>query len=654
MKGLVNARIKSIVGTTYDESAERVERYIHVVGLIECYRFAASYTDESKAQGNAGMYTKPAGPKAEDPIYAQVKAELKSRLTQLNEIENDVDTYMPEEREILAAGFQKEIKRIREFMKKKAIKLDHLPFESQKQHYLKTIKKNCKSVRGSKIRMNPFVRQAILSHLFQKVTSGLAKEKLSYNYVNMFYMLGEEIYLAEILRKNKKNPMAQTIQLYSDALAYRRFYCAEEYANNLFEFMSGVYSSLNIGQKVALLEDVAPMIVMATALKDKKKSIKIVRETLRELQDLSDGPDETSFVLKKDIPAAESDEALGELIHWVEKVSLNLLRDFGNFSDYEAQKLRSSLLRILLNVIVNKEKFNPETLKKLKYALRSIVESDLSGKDNLQGLLKYSTADDFVRLSQDLQTGKSIVAQKFMIITLESDPKKAALEFEKCDQAYLNDQVMIAKHISLRKAILKFYNKNSFAKIKAKINFDSFEHSYILDTFKNLADHRFVIDNIFLLVKKNSGLLQLFYEINNFLKKSVYFFFKNRLDNPLDFHYIMNLLHAISNIGSEYRDFIRELTIKKQFSPENNKMFVKKKVEVNELEREFEKWANTIETKEDLSNKVKKKRVIGVKWEERALRSALKHQKKPTQKIKKQKILEVKNQKGPNDRSELY
>ena len=205
MKNLVNARIKTIVGATYDESAERVERYIHVVGLIECYRFAAHHTNENKAQGNAGMYSKPAGPKTEDPIYAQVKAELKSRLQQLDEIENDVDTYMPEEKEILAAGLQKEIKRIREFMKKKAIKMDHLPFETQKQHYLKTIKKNCRSVRGNKVRMNPFVRQAILGHLFQKVNHGLAKEKLSYNYVNMFYMLGEEVYLAEILRKHKKS-----------------------------------------------------------------------------------------------------------------------------------------------------------------------------------------------------------------------------------------------------------------------------------------------------------------------------------------------------------------------------------------------------------------------------------------------------------------
>jgi len=419
--------------------------------------------------------------------------------------------------------------------------------------------------------------------------------------------------------------------------------------------MSGVFSSLNIGQKVALLEDVAPMIVMATALKDKKKSIKVVRETLRELQDLTDGPNETTFILKKDIPAAESEEALGELIHWVEKVSLNLLRDFGNFSDFEAQKLRSSLLRILLNVIVNKEKFDPETLKKLKYALKSIVESDLAGSGGLQVFLKYSTAEDFARLSQDLQAGKSFIPQKFVTINLESDPKKAALVYDKCDQVYLSDQVMVAKHINLRKAILKFYNKKNFAKIKAKIDFDCFEHNYILNTFKNLADHRFVIDNIFLLVKKNSGLLQLFYEINNFLKRSVHFFFKNRLDNPLDFHYIMNLLHAIAKIGTDYTTFIRELTIQKQFSPENNKMFVKKKVEVNELEKEFEKWANTIEIKEDLSNKVKKKRVIGVKWEERALKSSLKQVKKPIKKTKQKNII-VQDKEGnfKNDRSELY
>jgi hypothetical protein len=119
----------------------------------------------------------------------------------------------------------------------------------------------------------------------------------------------------------------------------------------------------------------------------------------------------------------------------------------------------------------------------------------------------------------------------------------------------------------------------------------------------------------------------------------------------------MNLLHAIAKIGTDYAAFIRELTIQKQFSPENNKMFVKKKVEVNELEKEFERWANTIEIKEDLSNKVKKKRVIGVKWEERALKSSLKQVKKPTKKTSSKKnniIVQDKNGNFKNDRSELY
>lgn len=202
MKTLVNARIKTITGTTYDESAERVERYLHIVGLIECFRFAVNYTDEAKSQ-KIGATKKNDGPKVEDTVLAQIKFELKSRFNQLEEIEND-DSFEPAEKEILMSGIQKEVKRLKEFMKKKAIKLDNEPFESQRVHYLKAIKRNCRMVRNTKVRMNSFVRQAILGHLFSKVNKGFAKGKLSYNYLNWFHMIGEEIYLNEILRKQKK------------------------------------------------------------------------------------------------------------------------------------------------------------------------------------------------------------------------------------------------------------------------------------------------------------------------------------------------------------------------------------------------------------------------------------------------------------------
>jgi len=361
------------------------------------------------------------------------------------------------------------------------------------------------------------------------------------------------------------------------------------------------------------------------------------------MEDLTEGPNETTFILKKNILPAEGDETLFELVHWIEKVSLNALNELGSHGENEMTRVRGSLMRTILSIIASNEKLDYETVKKLRYALRNTIESSVTEKSPVEFLLKYSSVEDFTNLSKELGSSKLNIPYKFVTLNIESNAKKAEEEYEKCDKAYLDEQVVISKHINLKKAILKMYNKNSFAKMKAKINFDSFEHNYLLVAFKNLADHNFVLDNIFNLVKRNSALLQLFYDINNFLKKALYFFFKNKLENPLDFHYIMSLLHALAKKGAEYAEFIRDLTINKQFSQEKHKIFVTKKVEISDLEKEFEKWANTREVQEDLNQKLRKKRIIGVKWEERALKDALKRPGKRSG-AKKQQLLQEKKE----------
>ena len=64
----------------------------------------------------------------------------------------------------------------------------------------------------------------------------------------------ERIETVSLLRSQLFNilidPYSKTLQLYSDALLYRRFYCVDDYANNLFEYISTVYTSLKIPQKV--------------------------------------------------------------------------------------------------------------------------------------------------------------------------------------------------------------------------------------------------------------------------------------------------------------------------------------------------------------------------------------------------------------------
>jgi hypothetical protein len=82
----------------------------------------------------------------------------------------------------------------------------------------------------------------------------------------------------------------------------------------------------------------------------------------------------------------------------------------------------------------------------------------------------------------------------------------------------------------------------------------------------------------------------------------------------------MCLLRQLGEVGLSYSDFIREWTINQDFSQKNQEIFVKKKNELNSLVLEFNVWKQSKELKENLDDKMKKKKkVLGVKWEERAV-----------------------------------
>lgn len=109
---------------------------------------------------------------------------------------------------------------------------------------------------------------------------------------------------------------------------------------------------------------------------------------------------------------------------------------------------------------------------------------------------------------------------------------------------------------------MKFYDSRRFAKIKNKIALDFFTNNFIVNTFKGIATQEFITNNMFNLMKKNSGLLDIFYILNDSLKSVIYFFFQTRIKNPVDFHYIMSLVSKLAEIGTDYSKLVREVTSK--------------------------------------------------------------------------------------------
>ena len=201
MKIFVTARMKHVLAINHDDCVKKLEDHLHMIELIECYRFAVSCINKSKDQNNS-HYKSFGLMKNENFIKDQIKNELVKRYNEVEDIEHD-DDFEPEEKEIMIADVQKEIKQVKDYIKEKAIKVVSEPFEAQKLKYLDVVKKSCREFRKCKLRLNHFAKQAIFQHFLKKIHDGILEGKLNIAYIHLFHMLGLEVYLAEILRRYK-------------------------------------------------------------------------------------------------------------------------------------------------------------------------------------------------------------------------------------------------------------------------------------------------------------------------------------------------------------------------------------------------------------------------------------------------------------------
>ena len=127
-----------------------------------------------------------------------------------------------------------------------------------------------------------------------------------------------------------------------------------------------------------------------------------------------------------------------------------MLKEAGNYGAQEMSHLRIPLTKTLILILVNNEDLNYEPLKKLKYSLKNLIEIDQGSSDSLI-LLRYINSKDFSQLARDIKASKVKFSFKFVSLTLQSNLKQAEIEHEQCNQAYLNEQAVIARHINLKR-----------------------------------------------------------------------------------------------------------------------------------------------------------------------------------------------------------
>mmetsp|Transcript_20410 Transcript_20410/g.17734 ORF Transcript_20410/g.17734 Transcript_20410/m.17734 type:complete len:479 (+) Transcript_20410:817-2253(+) len=448
------------------------------------------------------------------------------------------------------------------------------------------------------------------------------KNKVKPNYINMFFMLGEEVLLAELIRAFKKNWISATVQQYFDALFYRKYLCIDEYAHHFFEYFAKLFKTLKLPQKVYLLESAATIMTIATALGQGKKHVYLHETSTDFIADVEINGDR-EYTYSKNVLPCETNDTIFELIYWLEKIVTTFFDQRSFEGESELNKLEKSIVKMTVNVMLNVGHLDEELANKCQTILRTIVlqnPTEHSDYDHLVSLRKAAQIESYA--SSFNHKANKFENSRIIKLNLKSDLKKAEAAYEKCELQYNMVSAEIAKHISLKARIMKVYDSRRFAKIKNKVAIDFFTNNYIINTFKGVATQQFVVNNMFTLMKKNSGLLDIFTMMNDTIKNVLYFFFHTKVTNPVDFHYIMNLLSKLAEIGVDYSKYVREITIKQDFSGDSKKEFVKRKQEIDEFNYEYKVWKQNKEAKEDLDAKLKKKKkVLGVKWQERDLLS---------------------------------
>ena len=257
MKKIVGAKISTRLPIRTIKGIEDASRHLHLIGIIGCYMSAAS---RNKQAGT--IKTKSSA----EAIEAEMKEKLDEKHKQLTDAREDTSC-TPAEREFYTKSLQFEIKEIKAFMKRRA---EFEPFDQAFNKdrlscfsYLKTCSR---SFKPKELKLNLPTRQGLLTALSAKICTDLAEGNVDIQDMNLLHRTGLEVYLTEILRRHKNStknlpslylclldPVAKTSQIYNDALMYRRFYCIEDYANNLLDYLSEAYGSLKLPQKVRYL-----------------------------------------------------------------------------------------------------------------------------------------------------------------------------------------------------------------------------------------------------------------------------------------------------------------------------------------------------------------------------------------------------------------
>lgn len=377
--------------------------------------------------------------------------------------------------------------------------------------------------------------------------------------------------------------------------------------------------------------------------------------------DKSKGLDENGmhkvYTLKRNLNPLLTSDLLYECVYWVNN-TLKKMNTQLSEGEQNLELLANNMYVILLNIALNihPDVISKEILNEMNDALYNLRCGGYASLEepNLKLFeLKGKNAKDFT-LFQEKFASSSEAKRKtylpagketFHIINFKGQDLTDQ-NYEEAEKAWLRDQALTAKRIIAKRAFTKHLNIRKFKKLRPKLYLPQISQVYICQIFNTALTRKFVYEHLLNAINANHTLFGLFYHIDEVLIDIMNVFFTTNIENPIDFHYIVNQLTTVTKLTQEYAGFLKEVIQTKVFDQVVNNRFVKYKISLDEINASFQVWKkNNAKQFENIDARLKKKRaLIGVKWEERTILSKAQKIAKKRSMMKKMKAVKAKKQ----------
>ena len=634
-----------------DDVKEYLDDKVKLLRAISCYEYCQTYV-----QGIKNSPTK----KSKVDTFGDIKKAEAKRKKQREEDDGDVYEHMEEDEKfdnmLGDYGHQKvdlksRLDKVAKPKEKPVAKSgQQLPKEKGEGESVKVLKAGIlreikflfSNFVNISLELDYFARTELLGFALQKLNKYLYQNKIKVWVVHLLVAIGHRVTLNEVLRKNKHNATAQNLQLYSDAIYYKQFFCSEDYTNNIFDFLSAA-EDLSNKELLSTIEDLVGYVIAADSVKQKDSQICLSSSLLHGLGVPVVNKTEK---LQINISPLNLKDLLGDILNWIataaEKLNRNkigpqfcrivvliqnLIANVSDLDDNSFNALNEALGYILENKVCN---FKIKEVEVKKNATRKREDLTKPEASFLEALEVNLESLEILSEGELEQFSASFIKEDLVVLTVESDAKIAKKNYDRSEAAFLKDEAKIAQRITLQRKLRKLFAKKGL-KLREKLLFNSCKTGYHLDLVENSVKK----DILRLIASADANLGNLLGTVDAYVRRVLDFYTSQAIYNPVDFHYLWNLTQKLIGYGLEFIESMKECLKNKKKASELKELYKEKLNKIEETMQQYESWRGNQSAKaEDKGSK--KQKFTRVKWEEEALVAKMQQIAKKRKGLKKQ------------------